>query len=69
LKFDAPADASASGNPVPAKASTPSPLTLPAGLGFKLVFSDAIQSGAAAGGDRIRAGLQAIFATHPPKQY
>jgi hypothetical protein len=32
-------------------------LTLQAGLGFKLVFTDAIQSGTAAAGDRIRAKL------------
>ena len=56
LKFDAPEDASASG-PAPAKASTPSHLALPAGVGFKLVFAEAIQSGTAAAGDRIRAKL------------
>jgi hypothetical protein len=55
MKFDQPAPQSTAA--AVSKGPTPSTSTLPGGLPFKLVFTQAIDTDAAAAGDRIRARL------------
>jgi hypothetical protein len=64
LKFDAPSPEASS---TPVKTPTPSPLALPAGLKFKLVFSEAINTGTAATGDRIKAKLASAIRNESSK--
>jgi hypothetical protein len=56
INFDEPAPSAATaGNIAPSQASTASPLTLPVGLPFKLLFTEPIDTEAAAAGDRVKA--------------
>ncbi|HXP86708.1 MAG TPA: hypothetical protein VN841_18400 [Bryobacteraceae bacterium] len=59
LKFDEPGPESSAA--AAGKASTPRPLTLPAGLQFKLLFTQPIDTDTAAAGDRIKAKLNSVI--------
>lgn len=58
VRFDEPPEAAA---PPADKASTTRPFGLPAGLAFKVVFTQAIDAAAAAAGDRIKAKLSSVI--------
>jgi pathogenesis-related protein 1 len=65
LTFDAPATEAAS--IAPAEKPPPIVFTLPAGTAFKIVFTQAIDTSAAAAGDRVKAKLAAAIIDHSTK--